>query len=231
MKLLVSVRSVAEAVDALESGADLIDIKEPERGSLGKADDATIAAIVEAVARRRPVSAAYGELRESAELHLLTVAKLDFIKFGLADVVRFPWRDRLIELRCTLSTTVVPTAYADWNRAGSPTVERVAAFVVEKRFPVMLIDTWIKDGRKLFSWLEPERLGQIVGFLHKHGCKAALAGSLSESDLTTVARIQPDWVAVRGAVCAHCDRRALIDAQRVRAFKNAVLTSDIPGPS
>ena len=39
-RLLVSVRSAAEAEIALHGGADLIDVKEPTRGSLGRADGA-----------------------------------------------------------------------------------------------------------------------------------------------------------------------------------------------
>ena len=61
--LLVSVRSAAEAQTALAGGAALIDVKEPERGPLGRADDATVAEVVAAVASRCPVSAALGEIR------------------------------------------------------------------------------------------------------------------------------------------------------------------------
>ena len=51
--LLVSVRNVTEALTALEAGADVIDVKEPTRGSLGAADSATLAAIAQAVERPR----------------------------------------------------------------------------------------------------------------------------------------------------------------------------------
>ena len=50
-KLLVSVRSVAEARIALAGGVDLIDVKEPRRGSLGAADAGIIAEIVAHVAK------------------------------------------------------------------------------------------------------------------------------------------------------------------------------------
>ena len=53
--LLVSVRSAAEAITALEAGADVIDVKEPSRGALGAADCETIAAVVRAVAGRAPL--------------------------------------------------------------------------------------------------------------------------------------------------------------------------------
>src|SRR5262249_6225382 len=46
-RLLVSVRDVREAEAALAGGADLIDIKEPAHGPLGRADDAVIEFIVQ----------------------------------------------------------------------------------------------------------------------------------------------------------------------------------------
>src|SRR5437879_2488209 len=60
--LLVSVRSSEEAAAALAGGAHVIDIKEPAHGSLGRADDQTVSAVLACVAGRRPVSAALGEL-------------------------------------------------------------------------------------------------------------------------------------------------------------------------
>src|SRR6266478_5781453 len=81
--LLVSVRSPAEAEAALRGGAALIDVKEPGRGSLGRAEDAVIAAVIAAVAARRPVSAALGELMEEGS-QPFSGPGLSFVKWGLA---------------------------------------------------------------------------------------------------------------------------------------------------
>ena len=81
-QLLVSVRSPAEAVAALEGGAALVDIKEPAHGALGRAADALVAAILKTVAGRRPVSAALGELLEHAAP--IGVPGLTYAKWGLA---------------------------------------------------------------------------------------------------------------------------------------------------
>ncbi len=54
-RLLVSVRDPDEAQIAAQSGVDLIDVKEPIRGSLGAADAATLAAIAQCVAGRAPL--------------------------------------------------------------------------------------------------------------------------------------------------------------------------------
>ena len=65
-KLLLSVRSAHEANLALETGVDLIDIKEPSAGALGAASPQVIEEIVRLVNRRVPTSVACGELLASA---------------------------------------------------------------------------------------------------------------------------------------------------------------------
>src|SRR5438067_2429694 len=60
MRLLVSVADAAEARAALAGGADIIDAKEPRHGALGAVAPDVLRAIRNAVAVRRPVSAALG---------------------------------------------------------------------------------------------------------------------------------------------------------------------------
>ena len=70
MRLLVSVRSIAEARLARDGGADFIDLKEPRDGALGGLPAPTISAIVEALdddarahgTARLPISATIGDL-------------------------------------------------------------------------------------------------------------------------------------------------------------------------
>src|SRR5262245_17826423 len=115
--LLVSIRNPAEAEMALVGGAALIDVKEPARGPLGRSDDQTIAAIVRAVAGRRPVSAALGELIDGAAAP--TCVGLSFVKWGLACSARRDWRGEL-RRRQSAAPQVVIAAYADWQCAQAP---------------------------------------------------------------------------------------------------------------
>ena len=71
MKLLVSVRSLSEALAAFEGGVDLIDVKEPQQGPLGKASDHIIDEIAGQFHKRCPVSAAMGELIASPKLPII----------------------------------------------------------------------------------------------------------------------------------------------------------------
>src|SRR5690349_2021023 len=62
MRLLVSVRSAQEVEAAVEGGAEIIDAKEPMRGSLGAVDAAELARIADAVPDGMPFSMALGDL-------------------------------------------------------------------------------------------------------------------------------------------------------------------------
>ena len=65
IRLLVSVRSVDEALRVAEGGADFIDLKEPARGALGGLPAGTIRDIVAALRAQGstlPVSATIGDV-------------------------------------------------------------------------------------------------------------------------------------------------------------------------
>jgi uncharacterized protein (UPF0264 family) len=218
MKLLVSVRSAEEALAALEGGADLIDVKEPFWGSLGKAEDEVIVGVVRAVGSRRPVSAAMGELVEFGN-SAPPAAALAYLKWGLSKCRDYPWREQLLKLQAGAQATVVPTAYADADRARAPAVEEIAQFAASAGFPVVLIDTWRKDDKPIFSWLSPDALAGLARRLHDSHIELALAGSLSNHDLPALRRINADWMAVRGCVCFAGKREAAIDEMHVRLLR------------
>ena len=129
-RLLVSVRNAAEARIAREEEVDLIDVKEPARGSLGAADAATIAAVIGEVNGQRPVSAALGELLEEVSLPHAVAAQLTYAKFGLAGcAARHEWPGLWRQAADRLpATRLVAVAYADWQgRACAGSVDRVGA--------------------------------------------------------------------------------------------------------
>src|SRR5438552_1913494 len=78
--LLVSVRSADEVKAALAGGADLIDVKEPAKGPLAPAEAEVVAAVIDKVGGRVPVSAALGEWSPNAitDAHWHLELKLDY---------------------------------------------------------------------------------------------------------------------------------------------------------
>src|SRR5262249_38398523 len=144
---LVSVRSADEAEAALAGGAALIDVKEPSQGPLGRAPADALAAVLDAVAGRAPVSAALGELRDGlpAELQL----GLRYCKAGLAGLARRDWRAALTRASAWALTwggcELVVAAYADWRLAEAPPLEEVCAHARRRPGGVLLLDTWLKE--------------------------------------------------------------------------------------
>ncbi|HEX3498788.1 MAG TPA: (5-formylfuran-3-yl)methyl phosphate synthase, partial [Stellaceae bacterium] len=59
---LASVRSAEEALLALMGGADIIDVKEPASGALGRVDGAVLREIADVLGGRCTVSATIGDV-------------------------------------------------------------------------------------------------------------------------------------------------------------------------
>ncbi len=237
--MLVSVRSVREASAALKGGACLIDIKEPLRGPLGRADDEVIARIVELVAGRRPVSAALGELIAAPALPNVP---LSYVKWGLAGCHgRLNWRRALTDIitrQGTQRPRVVIAGYADWELAGAPPLAEVESFarhMAGGRWPglVFLVDTFGKQRdpatghrAKLLDWLSVNDARALCRRCHRHGLKVALAGSLGAEHIGQLRSAAPDWFAVRGAVCGRGERVNAVEEARVRQLSR-LLSSPI----
>lgn len=218
--LLVSVRSAEEAELALAGGAALIDVKEPAHGSLGRADTATLAAVLNRVAGRRPVSAALGEFVETPAP--VVAEGLAFAKWGLSSCgLRPGWRRELKMVGDLLRGTaprcqLVAAAYADWQRAHAPPPFEVAAFAAAEGCGAFLLDTWRKDGTTLLDWVSPGEAARLTQVCHSAGVRVALAGSLGEHEVRALRDVAPDWFAVRGAVCQQGRRDSMLNGNAVR---------------
>jgi uncharacterized protein (UPF0264 family) len=235
LQLLVSVRSAEEARAALEGGAGVIDVKEPSRGSLGRADARVIREITAAVGGRRPVSAALGEWAD--EVGSIPDADLTFVKWGLAGCRRIPdWRRdlaRLLEKQTRPQPVLV--AYADWQSAQAPSVEEVFALAREHPGSVMLLDTHCKDASKVMGnkrptvldWLPAAWVFDLCARCRESEVRIALAGSLGAAQIRELHASRPNWFAVRGAVCEEGNRQGAVQAEKVRQLVE-MLDSAIP---
>jgi 4-HFC-P synthase/ASCH domain len=149
-QLLVSVQSAAEVEAALAGGAGLIDIKDPRRGSLGRAQDTIMTDVVATVAGRKPVSAALGELYLAVGLPLpAVVGQLRYIKWGLSGYRGhdLAWKMEMTAVvdrlrRAHPGCRFVAVGYADAGRASAPVPADVAAYACDHGAGALLLDTW-----------------------------------------------------------------------------------------
>ncbi len=214
MQLLVSVRSADEVGPALEGGADIIDAKEPDRGSLGPVPAATLARIFRSTPDHHPVSAALGDFATPGEvesifkeLSLPPRAGLTYLKLGCAgaespEVASMVLKTALRQAGRWLSHPhIVAVAYADAERTGSLAPDVVCRVAADAGVTGVLIDTHVKDGTGLLRWLSPSELAAWVGHAKGQGLLTGVAGSLGVADLESACLGLPDVVGFRGAAC------------------------------
>jgi uncharacterized protein (UPF0264 family) len=235
--LLVSVRTAAEALTALAGGADVIDVKEPNRGSLGAANVDTISAVVRAMNGRAPVSAALGELIDLIGLPngddaRMLVNGVSLFKVGLARCATLnDWQtrwqqatDSMVSRSTNPAAQAVAVVYADWRAAEAPSPQDILIAAVKRRCPALLIDTWDKLDGTLFDHWPAGELQAFITEVRSHDLCVVLAGSLIGQNVTLAARLAPDLVAVRTAACEG-GRTGTVSERKVRELKQAIAMS------
>jgi uncharacterized protein (UPF0264 family) len=228
--LLVSVRDAREALAALAGDAHVIDVKEPDRGSLGAANVETIDAVVRAVDGRAPVTAAAGELIELIEsAPRLMPDGVSQFKIGLAGCrAMLDWKSHWIKTMTAIcphrhaAAHAVAVAYADWLSAQAPEPHEVLRAALAIGCPALLVDTWDKSGGALFDHWHPTELASFIECVHSHGLILVLAGSLTRESIARAAKLAPDLLAVRTAAC-DSGRGGTVSQSRVAALRRKIL--------
>jgi uncharacterized protein (UPF0264 family) len=232
MRLLASVRSADEVPAAVSGGADIIDAKEPNRGSLGAVSSEVFAQIQARVPLDLELSAAVGDVTSPLEVRtsiaaLGVVPRLTpmFLKLGFSGVRRPREIRALLEIACTAaremgspSPRVIAVAYADSENAGCADPGTIWDAAGRAGVAGVLLDTWSKGRRQLFDWIDPHRVRDLVNQARSAGLLTALAGGLGPQQLPAVCRIDPDIVGFRGAICQG-GRDGKVNGARVRRLR------------
>ncbi|MGH7369679.1 MAG: (5-formylfuran-3-yl)methyl phosphate synthase [Candidatus Methylomirabilaceae bacterium] len=234
MKLLISVRDEDEAAAAVAGGADIVDVKNPDEGSLGAQQPHVIAAIARMIPVGIDVSASIGDVPNLPGTVALAglgaaLCGIRFVKVGLLGTRTPAEAARLLEVlsgALTLANRrigLVACAYADADHVGSLDpilLPQMAAPFVEG----CMIDTAIKDGRSLFHYLPDAAVARFIERCRDRGLFAALAGSLRPEDFSRVRTHGADIVGIRSAACLG-GRGGTLSPERVRALKASLIAS------
>ncbi len=230
-KLLVSPRSVEEARTATGPNVDIIDVKNPDEGSLGANFPWIISQIREEVPDEIPISAAIGDFPDlpgSASLAALGAleAGANIIKVGLKGS-KSP--EAATKLMSSVSKSirenseeaeVVACAYGDYRRADTLDPAELPEVGEEADVDFVMVDTAIKDGKPVTDFLSLEDLRAFTKNAHSLNLKVALAGSLGPEEVKDLLELGPDVIGVRGAVCERGDRdEGRITEERIRKLR------------
>jgi uncharacterized protein (UPF0264 family) len=227
-KLLVSVRDHHEALAAMSAGADIIDVKEPTRGSLGAADGETVRNVIDQINNQLPVSMACGELSQLDKTDLgnwnmpVRYAKIGMSEYRNRTSWLADWSTWCQSL--SLGTQPIAVAYADAALANSRSPLEIISLAAQVGCVGVLIDTFSKKkSRSLLDYCSAAEVITIIQMAHENSLFVAVAGSLDRKSIPKVLDWGPDIIAVRGAACDK-NRLGRIDGRKVQRLA-AVLAS------
>jgi len=215
--LLISPIDTQEAVEAIEGGADIIDVKNPKEGSLGANFPWVIKSIREMTPNGMKISATLGDVPyKPGTVSLAAVGAVisgaDYIKVGLYGTKNY---DQALDVMKNVvkavkyyreDAFVVASGYADAHRVGAVDPMEIPKIAAASCADLAMVDTAVKDGKNLFDFMDQESLEIFVDEIHNYGMKAALAGSIKEENLSTLYQLNCDVVGIRGAACIGGDR-------------------------
>ena len=220
--MLASVRTLDEALFALNAGADFIDLKEPSQGALGALDHAAVRVCVQAIAGRRPVSATVGDIvsmdpqEMTAAVERMATTGVDYIKIG------FFAHPKAFDCARALKTLAGKTRLVAVMFADEPYDLALVDALADTGFAGAMLDTAHKTGKTLRDWRNGNELEEFVA----RGCSrrllTGLAGSLCREDVFHLLATGPGYLGFRGALCRNGDRAQILDGEAFASIRAAI---------
>lgn len=236
MRLLLTVARSTEVETALAAGADLVDVKDPTRGSLGRPSRSLLEEVADACRGRCPVSVPLGDgphdpdrLGRWAELALRV--RPAYLKVGLAapDAPREQGLDAASARigAAASDARLVAVTFADAPPDVAPSPEELVELAHRHGADGVMLDTLGKDGAATPDLLGRRRLERWAASARAAGLEAGLAGGLDAEAIRRLEGLQLDVVGVRGGACSG-GRASRLDPGRCRAVRRAVDVASRP---
>ena len=227
MLLMVSVQNLPEAIEALHGGADIVDVKNLQEALVGSAHPLTVKTVRDAIPAERHASVTLGVVPNQAgtvamAVYAAGILNATSVKVGFMTTEYDQAVETLLECREALNgfeTKLIGSLFADNPLYGGLEADHTVDLAKAGQCDGWLIDTLTKDGRNLFDFMPELQLREMVLEGKETGMSTALSGHLRMSDVDELARINPDIVGVRGAVCRKGDRSSDVHRDAVGEFR------------
>jgi (5-formylfuran-3-yl)methyl phosphate synthase len=236
MQLLISPRDLDEAAECANAAPylDIVDVKNPKEGSLGANFPWVIRAIRDRIPSGTQVSATVGDAPYKPGTVALAalgavVSGATYIKVGLYGCSTTAQAIEVMTgaVRAVRDhdphAKVVAAGYADAQKIGCVNPLAIPYIAHEAGCDVAMVDTAMKGSTDLFDHMPYEVCADFIRSSHELGVEVALAGSLTTRHLPDLARLGPDIIGIRGAVCEGGDRnQGRISSRLIQEFRTAM---------
>ena len=228
MLLMVSVQNLEEAKHALKGDADIIDVKNLQEALVGSAHPKLVKEVRDFVPEERHASVTLGVVPNqvgtvamavyTAGLLNATSVKVGFMKTEYQMAVEILLASK--EALAGTETKLIGSLFADNGLYDGLDPNAMVDLAKDGECDGFLIDTLTKDGRNLFDFMSEQVLTDIIYQGKSMGISTALSGHLRIDNLDELARINPDIVGVRGAVCSKGERDNSVHWEAVSEFRS-----------
>lgn len=226
-RFLASVKNVDEALIALDAGADIIDLKDPDKGALGALSADEIREITARIGGRKPVSATIGDLPMQPDRIVYGVEHtaelgVDIVKVGFFGVTGHRECAQALRALAVQGKKIVAVLFADQF----PDLTLIRELKRAGFYGVML-DTSNKSGNALSDYMTNHDLGEFVSLAKSCDMECGLAGSLRIIDIPMLISLGPGYLGFRGALCNASKRTQEIERERVKQAAKLLHESNI----
>jgi uncharacterized protein (UPF0264 family) len=223
VQMLISVKSVEEADIALQYGADIIDLKDPDQGALGALPISDICSIIDFVGARKPISATIGDMPMQPELIVQRVLKLqglsiNYIKIGFFEIVDYmPCLEGISKIK-TISQPLIAVLFAEYQYP-----KDLIANIKQAGFVGIMLDTANKNGRTYQDYFSEPAFEAFANEIHKQNLLFGIAGSLQETHVKAAKKMNPHFMGFRGGVCIESKRQSKLDSAKIYSLKTVLI--------
>lgn len=220
---------------ALENGADIIDLKDPNNGALGALPIETIQQIVAHVQGQKLISATVGDLPLCTaahiealinQLHLLASTGVDIIKIGffcaesnqLNHKAALEAINNYAKMCLPITVKLIAVLFAEDMQEAAYSHDFMQQLYLSY-FSGLMIDTANKNGKSFLDYNAPEDYENLAKTTISHGFSFGVAGSLQTQHIAAAKLLNPSYIGFRGGVCTNNERKNQLDIAKIQAVR------------
>ena len=211
-KILASIKDLSEAKILIDTDIDIIDLKDPSKGALGRLEKNDIEIIVNFINKKKLTSSTVGDLPNDIELISENVdevssTNVDFIKIGVYD-------NSYIKTLCNIKSCkkLIAVFFAD---KFLPTKNEIIE-LKESGFSGIMIDTSNKKSGNLFKHVTHSQINNFITRAQSMSLLTGIAGSINKTHIDDIIKLNPNYMGFRGALCENnASRSSNITAENV----------------
>ena len=196
-KVLGSIKNIFEAKLLLETDIDIIDLKDPSKGALGRLSNVDINNIVKCVNNKKLTSSTIGDIPNNIEIIKKNVDEIsstnvNFIKIGV-------YKKDYVKTLCNIKSCkkLIAVFFADIFLPSHTDLKCLK----NSGFYGVMIDTSNKKSGNLLNHISYSDINDFLTIAKNFKLLTGIAGSINETHVNELVKLKPDYMGFRGALC------------------------------